>query len=109
MNSHITRQLRKDLTIWERKLWQVIKNRGVKNAKFRRQLKIGNYIVDFCCLEAKLVLEVDGGHHNDPKNKKADQIRQEYLEAQGFTVLRFWNNEVEDNLEGVTVRIMEQL
>jgi very-short-patch-repair endonuclease len=109
MHSHITKKLRKNLTPWERKLWQVLRNRGVKEAKFRRQFKIGPYVADFCCLEAQLIVELDGGQHSEIKNKQSDAIRQKYLESLGYKVLRFWNNEVENNLEGVGLRIFENL
>lgn len=102
---HITRKLRKDLTPWERKLWQILRNRGFKRAKFRRQFKIGPYVVDFCCLEAKLIIELDGGHHSEEKHQQTDKVRQKYLENLGFTVLRFWNNDIDNNIEGVTQEI----
>ena len=90
-------------------MWNVLKNRGIKNAKFRRQFKIGGYVVDFVCLEAKLIIELDGGHHNEEINKKQDQVRQKNLENLGYKVLRFWNNEIDGNLEGVVQRISEYL
>jgi very-short-patch-repair endonuclease len=96
---HITRKLRKDLTSWERKLWQILRNRGFKKAKFRRQFKIGPYVVDFCCLDAKLVIELDGGHHSEDKHRQIDLVRQKYLENLGFTVLRFWNNDIDSILK----------
>jgi very-short-patch-repair endonuclease len=106
---HITRILRKESTLWERKLWNVLRNRKIKNAKFRRQFKIGNFVVDFCCLEGKLIVELDGSQHNKPKNKEYDQKRQKYLESLRFKILRFWNNEIDNNLSGVVDRIIENL
>lgn len=109
METHVTRKLRKSITPWERKLWQILRNRAIKHAKFRRQFKIGSYVADFCCLEVKLIIELDGGHHNEPENRKTDQTRQKHLESLGFTVLRFWNNEIDNNLEGVMQIIFQHL
>lgn len=106
---HITRELRKNMTPWERKLWNVLRNRQVKNLKFRRQFKIGRFVVDFCCLECKLVVELDGGHHLEPENLIADQKRQKYIQSLGFKVLRFQNLDVDSNLDGVVQRIIESL
>jgi very-short-patch-repair endonuclease len=74
--------------------------------KFRRQAVIGRYIVDFVCFEKRLVIEVDGGQHNQSRH---DDRRDEWLKIQGFEVLRFWNNEVLGNLDGVYQRIEEYL
>lgn len=106
---HLTRILRRNLTPWELKLWLIVKNRGIKNAKFRRQVKIGPYVVDFLCPAAKLIIELDGGHHGDSDNQIKDQIRQKYLENLGYKVLRFWNNEISENLDGVVLKITEHL
>ena len=104
---HFARKLRKEQTPHEIKLWNVLRNREINNLKFRRQYKIGKYIVDFCCLDKKLVVELDGGHHNEKLYKIKDQERQQYIESQGYTVLRFWNNEVDENLEGIIEIILE--
>ena len=109
MEIHVTRKLRKSLTPWERKLWQILRNRNLKGAKFRRQLKIGRYIVDFCCLNVKLIIELDGGHHYSPENMIADEQRQKYLENLGFQILRFQNIDIDRNLDGVADRICEYL
>ena len=95
------RELRADMTDAERKLWQLLRKRQVAEFKFRRQVPIGNYIADFVCANAKLVLEVDGGQHGTPSDAERDR----WLVAQGYRVLRFWNNEVETNLDGVYGRI----
>lgn len=95
------------MTPWERKLWNVIRNRKIKGLKFRRQFKIGKYIADFCCLEKKLILELDGGHHNEGTIKAEDEIRRKYLESQGYKIFRVWNNEIDNNLEGVIDRIIQ--
>ena len=75
--------------------------------KFRRQYKIGNYVVDFCCINKKLVIELDGSHHAEKKHLLRDKERQEYIESKGYKVLRVWNNEIDENLEGVIDRILD--
>jgi len=107
MNFNLSRQLRKNQTPWEAKLWLVLRNRKVGNLKFRRQHKIGKYIVDFCCIDKKLVIELDGGHHNEEPYILQDQIRQKYIEDQGYYVLRIWNNEIDKNLDGVVDEILD--
>ena len=107
MKEHISKELRKNQTPWERKLWNEIRNRKTNSLKFRRQFKVGKYITDFCCLEKMLIIELDGGHHNDDSIKKEDAIRQKYLESLGYRVLRFWNNEIDNNLEGVINKIIQ--
>lgn len=93
------------MTDAEYKVWQVLRSRQLENMKFRRQFPIGNYIVDFICIEKKLVIEIDGGQHNAIRNKISDGLRTNYLESQRYTVLRFWNNEVFENLEEVVEKI----
>ena len=73
----------------------------MKGFKFRRQHPIGEYIVDFICLKAKLVIELDGGQHNEAKQMDNDVKRTIWLEAQGLRIVRFWNDEVLTNLSGV--------
>lgn len=75
--------------------------------KFRRQAPVGSYVVDFVCFEQKLVIEVDGGHHG--AQQADDKVRTDWLESQGFHVLRFWNNEVMSNVEGVISSILAAL
>ncbi len=106
IKKHVTRELRKNQTPWEQKLWRVIRNRGIGGLKFRRQVKIGAHVVDFCCLESKLVIELDGGHHNEQEHMKLDEIRKRQIESLGFKVLRFWNTEVDSNLEGIIQAIL---
>jgi len=77
------------------------------NYRFRRQFPIGQYIVDFICLERRLIVEVDGGHHSE--QLESDAIRAQWLERQGFRLLRFWNNEVQSNLPGVKESIYNAL
>lgn len=86
-------------------LWKHLRNRQLNNMKFRRQQPIGNYIVDFVCFENNLIIEVDGGQH--ASNRESDTLRTEWLENQGYRVIRFWNNDVLKNIEGVIQRITE--
>jgi len=104
-----SRSLRRKATPQEIKLWARIKDRNFHNLKFRRQHIIDKYIVDFVCLENKLVIELDGCQHKRAKDTKYDAKRNDYLENLGFTVLRFWNNEVDDNLGGVFLKIEEKI
>jgi very-short-patch-repair endonuclease len=91
--------LRKTMTEAERRLWQEIRLRQVDGLKFRRQFSIGRYIVDFACPERKLIIELDGGQHAEQESYDSDRTK--WLESQGYRVMRFWNNEVLTNLEGV--------
>ena len=78
-----------------------MQNSKLDGVKFRRQQPISDYIVDFASTSSKLIIELDGGQHNEPKNISQDKNRDEYLVQQGFTVIRIWNNEVYNNIEGV--------
>ncbi len=89
---HRARHLRKNMTDAELKLWSYLCCRQLYGYKFRRQSVINHYIVDFICIELKLIIEVDGSQHVD--NKKYDQRRTSVLNQQGYIVLRYWNNEV---------------
>ena len=73
--------------------------------KFRRQHSIGMYIVDFCCPGKKLIIELDGFQHSDERDELYDKVRTSYLQRLGYTVIRFWNNEINVNLEGVLLEI----
>ena len=93
------RALRKQSTDAERLLWSRLRNRRLMGLKFRRQTPIGRYIVDFVCHERNLIIEVDGGQHQE---RQADDLsRTEWLNSQGFTVIRYWNNQVLGELDGV--------
>jgi very-short-patch-repair endonuclease len=92
------RALRSRMTNAERKLWYALRDRRFQSFKFRRQVPIGRFIADFVCFEARLLIEVDGGQHADSLR---DQYRDRWFAANGFRVLRFWNNDVLSNLEGV--------
>ena len=100
------RALRSRMTDAERKLWFALRDRRFAGFKFRRQVPIGRFIVDFVCFEARLVIEVDGGQHADSLQ---DQRRDRWFAANKFRVLRFWNNEVLSNLEGVMTLLAETL
>ncbi len=91
------------MTDAEKALWRVLRSRQVSGLKFRRQHPFGNYILDFVCLENKLVIELDGGQHGE--RAEEDEIRTHNLLVAGFRVLRFWNNEVLQEIEAVKERI----
>ncbi|AKQ46342.1 hypothetical protein TH63_13055 [Rufibacter radiotolerans] len=95
------KELRRNATAAEVILWQGLRNRSLRKRKFRRQHSIGNFIVDFICLEERLVIEVDGGSHQNIGTQRADEERDQWLKAQGFTVLRFTNEEIYQNVERV--------
>lgn len=90
----------------ERKMWSLLRNNGMGVA-FRRQHQIGQYIVDFVCLEKKLIIECDGSQHLD--NRVADNLRTSFLEQEGYHVIRFWNNEILFETEGVYLIIEKAL
>lgn len=100
-NISFRRQLRRNSTSAEVILWQALRNKQVKGRKFRRQHTIGRYIVDFFCLEEKLVIEVDGHSHYNTGTSHADEVRDAWLRAQGYKVIRFENEEVYRHLERV--------
>ena len=101
------RQLRRDQTDVEGKLWFRLRARQLSGAKFRRQYPIGAFIADFCCYERGSVIELDGGHHAE--HVDADQSRTDFFVSQGYRVLRFWNNEVMENIDGVLEQIAHTL
>jgi very-short-patch-repair endonuclease len=102
-----SRQLRNEMTVAESYLWQRLRSRQIHGFKFRRQHPVGKYILDFACIEARLAIEVDGGQHNEMQIN--DDQRTALLEAQGWKVLRFWNNEVLQNIEGVLEKVLNAL
>ena len=107
MNTSTARNLRLAQTEAEKRLWYRIRNRQLDGCKFRRQAPIGRYIVDFACFERNLIIELDGGQHASPA--PSDRTRSDWLVSQGFSILRFWNNDVMENMEGVLQRIIEAL
>jgi very-short-patch-repair endonuclease len=103
------KQLRKNSTDAERQLWRVLRSRQLAGHKFRRQQPLGGFIVDFVCFEKRLVVEVDGGQHNEPLQAANDSERSTWLEQQGFRVLRFWNHEILREIESVKETIARAL
>ncbi|MBI4363222.1 MAG: endonuclease domain-containing protein [Candidatus Doudnabacteria bacterium] len=92
---------RKSQNPWEAKLWYYLRAKRFQDFKFRRQVAIGPFIVDFYCHKLRLIIELDGSQHNENTSILKDRARQKYLTAQGYRVLRFWNNELDDNIDGV--------
>ena len=93
-NINLARGLRHWQTDAECIMWNRLRNHQMDGAKFRRQHPIGDYIVDFVSLDKKLVIEIDGGQHNEVENIEKDMQRTKWLEEEGYRVLRFWNNDV---------------
>ena len=101
------RTLRREATDAERRLWAALRNRQLHGYRFRRQFPIDPYIADFCCVERMLVVELDGGQHQ--QRERYDSARTHHLRARGFKVLRFWNADVLRNVEGTCDAIREAL
>jgi len=101
------RTLRQNITEAERRVWQVLRSHQMKGYKFRRQVPIGRYIADFVCHEARLIVEIDGGQPDRSSPREAE--RSEFLQNEGYRALRFWNNEVLANLDGVHETIADEL
>lgn len=103
------KELRKNQTESEKVLWQKLRNRQINNLNFFRQYSVGGYILDFYCPEIHLGIELDGSQHMNQENNEYDQQRTSYLEANNIKVLRFWNNEVLENLEVVLMRVLTKV
>jgi very-short-patch-repair endonuclease len=101
MANERARQLRKAMTRQEVWLWARLRGLRELGFHFRRQSPIGGYIVDFECCKAHLIVELDGGHHNRDDHEKRDIVRDDRLGKLGYLVLRFWNHEIDSNVEGV--------
>jgi primosomal protein N' (replication factor Y) len=101
------RSLRTGMTDAEHKLWYALRHKQLNNHRFRRQHPIGKYFADFACIEQKLLIELDGGQHQD--QIEYDEQRTAFLQKNGWQVLRFWNNDVMSNLDGVLSTIAEHL
>ena len=101
------RKLRNSQTEQEKMLWSILRNRHFFGLKFKRQVPIGFYIVDFCCNEKKIVIELDGGQHNELNNILYDKKRTAFLESEGYKVIRFWNSDINNNLESVYEKLVE--
>jgi len=104
ISPHASR-LRREMTDVERSLWNALRNRQLGGFKFRRQATLGPYVIDFLCIERKLIVELDGGQHSHA----ADARRTAYLKTRGCRVIRFWNHEVVENLDGVLATILAGL
>ena len=99
--------LRRRMTVVEKELWITLRAKRFAGFKFRRQAPIGRYIVDFVCFEQKLIIELDGGYHI--KTQEYDQARTQWLECQGFKVIRFWNDDIYEKLDTVMESIRQHL
>ena len=95
------------MTVAERRVWQILRLHQMKGYKFRRQVPIGRYIADFVCHGARLIVEIDGGQHD--RSSSEEGSRTHFLKGQGYRVLRFWNNEVLENPDGVYKTIVDEL
>ena len=102
----VARRLRRASTDAERTIWKYLRNRQLSGRKFRRQVPIGSYVADFVCMDKRLVVELDGGQHAENQN---DLARTADIEMMGFRVLRFWNNEILQNIDGVLLAISSAL
>ena len=101
------RELRREATEAERVLWGALRNRQLDGHKFRRQTPIGPFIVDFVCMERRLIVEVDGGQHDE--RREYDEERSAALMSEGFRVVRYWNSEVLSDVEAVADSILLEL
>jgi len=97
------RNLRRNQTPAEKKLWSRLKDRQLNGVKFRRQHAISNYIPDFCAVKEKLIIELDGSQHLE--QTEYDEERTKYFESQGYRVIRFWNNQIMSDMNGVILAI----
>ena len=100
-NLEKAKELRKNMTPQERKLWNILRNHQFYGYEIRRQYPIDKYIVDFICRKKKIIIEIDGGQHNIEKSIEYDNKRSSDLSKLGYKVIRFWNNDIDTNLDGV--------
>jgi very-short-patch-repair endonuclease len=104
----IARRLRREMTPQERTLWNILRDRRLDGIKFRKQMPLGDrYVADFASVELKLIIELDGSHHGDIAD--LDDARTEVIETFGYRVVRFWNNDVTGNLDGVVMALHEEI
>jgi very-short-patch-repair endonuclease len=103
---HFAKTMRVDATLAENLLWQVLRNRQLEGFKFKRQVPLEGYILDFVCFDAKLIVEVDGFQHAESAR---DLTRDTFFHGQGFRILRFWNEEIVKNLDGACQTILAEL
>lgn len=104
--SYLARDLRKRLTPAEKIFWRLLRDRRLQDLKFRRQFPIGPFVVDFCCYEVRLVIELDGGVHAEPQPAARDRERDAYIRGLDFTILRFPNERVLGEAEAVMTDIL---
>ena len=103
-----SQDLRKEMTPSEKSLWKALRD-NFQGFRFRRQHVIGDYIADFICLPARLVIEVDGEYHSTPQQRMLDETRTAYLKEKGYRVIRFTNDEVDFQIKEVVLKIKESL
>jgi very-short-patch-repair endonuclease len=103
------RRFRKNMTKEENKMWYYLRNRRLNGYKFVRECTIGSYIADFVCRSKKIIVEIDGGQHNQDKAIEYDRERTEFLKKEGYRVIRFWNSDVRLNIKGALEAILAQL
>ena len=103
------KQNRQNQTEQERKIWRLLRAKRFSGYKFRRQHKIGRYIVDFVCKEKFIIIECDGGQHNYDCNIEADKARDIFLKSKGYKILRFWNTDIDNNADAVQQVIYDAL
>jgi len=106
INRSRARDMRADATMAENLLWQALRNRQLEGFKFKRQVPLHNYILDFVCFEAQVIVEVDGFQHAENAH---DLARDALFRAEGFRILRFWNEDVVKNIDGVCLTILAEL
>lgn len=99
------REMRKDATLPEHLLWQVLRNKQLNGLKFRRQVPCDDYILDFVCLEARLIIEIDGSQHSC---SQSDVDRDTHFQRRGFKTVRFWNGDILNNLDDVCMHILHE-
>jgi very-short-patch-repair endonuclease len=104
---NLARNQRKSRNPWESKLWMYLRNRRFYNLKFKRQVSIGTFIFDFGCDERKMLIELDGGQHSESGIHERDEDKEQCAKNQGYQILRFWNNDIDYNIDGVleTIRV----
>jgi very-short-patch-repair endonuclease len=103
------KKLRANVTPHERVLWRALKEIPIEGTHFRRQAPIGPYVVDFFCPAKRLIIELDGGHHNEDETAERDRERQLWLEREGYRVIRFWNSDINGSLTAVLEQIYVEL
>ena len=103
------RRLRKEPTEAEKKLWRILRRHQIEKLGFRRQHPVGAYVLDFYCPALRLCIELDGGQHNDAAGMARDERRTQWLASKNIKVIRFWNNDVLGNIEGVWILLMQEI